>query len=311
MPKDSTNVQISESLEGLGVVVDKEASVIRGVKLIGLESRNGRSYPGSVLKAAVPHYEGVKVNIDHPDKPTAPRSLLSRSGVIRSARYLEGKGVFGDYHFNPKHQAAEQIAWDAENNPSAVGFSHNANLRISTKKGKSIVEAIAGVRSLDLVADPATTSGFFESEEGSTDESDNSTTPETEDKTLELKDMTLEQILEGREDIRNLIKKENDETLESLRAENEKLKTEKALATHLATVESELTESKLTAEQVSEAFRKIVQGVESKEDRAELIADRVAIFEGQKTPTKKPKTTPVQEGEKLTKESLLAAMRTR
>ncbi len=164
-------VTIVESLAGVSAKVDSGAGVIRGVKLIGFESKNGRSYPPDVLRAAVTHYEGVKVNVDHPRSPTDPRSVSDRIGVIKSARFVEGKGVYGDFHFNPKHQLAEQIAWDAQHNPDAVGFSHNATLRFRPghQRGRKIVESIAGVRSLDLVADPATTSGFFEHEEPGTE----------------------------------------------------------------------------------------------------------------------------------------------
>lgn len=159
-------VTIVESLAGVSAKVDSGAGVIRGVKLIGFESKNGRYYGPDVLKAAVRQYEGVKVNVDHPTEPGKPRSVKDRIGVIKNARFEEGKGVYGDFHFNPKHQLAEQIAWDAENNPEAVGFSHNATLKFAgTTRGKRNVESIVGVRHLDLVADPATTNGIFEHEE--------------------------------------------------------------------------------------------------------------------------------------------------
>ena len=61
---------LTNSFEGSGAVVDAENSVIRGVKLIGFESKNGRSYPAKTLRAAVQHYEGVSVNVDHPRKPS-------------------------------------------------------------------------------------------------------------------------------------------------------------------------------------------------------------------------------------------------
>jgi hypothetical protein len=63
-----------------GFTVDREASLIRGVKLIGFESLNGRDYPPEVLRADVAKYEGVRVNIDHPDQPTHSRSMRDRFG---------------------------------------------------------------------------------------------------------------------------------------------------------------------------------------------------------------------------------------
>ena len=142
---------------------DTTKGIVPGVLIVGLESKNGRSYPSATLKAAVGLYEGVKVNLDHPQKPQDSRSVKDRIGVIRNARFMEGKGIVGDFHYNPQHPLASQIAWDAEHNPKAVGFSHNANLALSRGPGRPVVERIDSVRSVDLVADPATTNGFFES----------------------------------------------------------------------------------------------------------------------------------------------------
>jgi len=310
---------IVESLADTSCQVDSESFVIRGVKLIGFESRNGRSYPPSTLKAAVQHYENTPVNLDHPAKPTDSRSVRDRIGVIRSARFIEGRGVFGDFHFNPKHEAAEQIVWDATNNPSIVGFSHNASLHIARKGGKSVVESIAGVRSMDLVADPATTSGFFESvtDDASATEgvSDDITDSDsfTEGETVKLEELTLEQIVEGRDDVKALVVKS--EQLEAITAERDQLKAEKRQLEFAAAVESELAASKLTAEQVSDAFRKTLLATESADDREALIADRESCFEGQTTPPpkKKPATTPVTEGqgEPLTAQDLVRALRSR
>lgn len=157
--------RITESLAA-GTRVDREAGVVRGVKLIGFESKNGRRYPPSVLKSAVHLYEGAKVNLDHPESgdAAAARKYGERLGVIRSARFVEGKGIYGDFHFNPKHAVAEQFCWDAENNPESLGFSHNATLRLGDmKNGIQTIEEIVAIRSMDLVADPATTTSLFES----------------------------------------------------------------------------------------------------------------------------------------------------
>ena len=58
---------------------------------------------------------------------------------------------------------AEQLAWDAEHAPENVGFSHNVEARIGRRGERVVVEAITRVQSVDLVADPATTRGLFES----------------------------------------------------------------------------------------------------------------------------------------------------
>lgn len=148
-----------------GVTVDREAGVIKGVKLIGLESKNGRGYTAKALREGISLYEGAKVNVNHPkDGPRSPRDYRDRLGVIKGVSFRENDGLYGDFHYNPKHALAEQLAWDAQHNPRNVGFSHNAEGQLSRKGGKTLVESLTRVISVDLVADPATTAGLFEHE---------------------------------------------------------------------------------------------------------------------------------------------------
>ena len=148
---------------GVALRLDRNQSVLRGVKLIGLESRNGRRYRQSALEQAKSLYEEAKVNVNHPkDGPLAPRDYQDRLGVIREVELRSGEGLFGDLHFNPKHPLAEQLAWDAEHNPRNVGFSHNVLARLSREGETTLVEEITRVQSVDLVADPAATLGLYE-----------------------------------------------------------------------------------------------------------------------------------------------------
>lgn len=148
---------------GVPMRVDRQAGVIRGVKILGLQSRNGRQYLPEALAKAVPLYEGAKVNVNHPKgSPLSPRDYQDRIGVIRGAALKPNEGLFGDLHFNPKHVLAEQLAWDAEHAPENVGFSHNVQARTSRRDDCLLVEEITRVQSVDLVADPATTRSLYE-----------------------------------------------------------------------------------------------------------------------------------------------------
>ncbi len=83
--------------------VDRDSGVIRGVKLLGLTSRNGRRYREGALVEAIGLYEGSKVNINHPKgHPLAPRDYQDRLGVVRGVQFRAGEGLFGDLHFNPR-----------------------------------------------------------------------------------------------------------------------------------------------------------------------------------------------------------------
>src|SRR5690606_3955981 len=98
--------------------------------------------------------------------------------------FTEGSGIFADFHFNPKHPLAAQMTWDAENNPESLGFSHNALLRLGPiKNGVQTIQSIEAVRSMDLVADPATTTSLFESEDLSAMDDAQVETPAADPKT--------------------------------------------------------------------------------------------------------------------------------
>jgi hypothetical protein len=149
---------------GVAMGVDRQAGVIRGVKILGLRSRNGRTYLPEALSRAAGLYEQAKVNVNHPKgNPGTPRDYQDRIGTIRNVAARPGEGLFADLHFNPKHALAEQLIWDAEHAPENVGFSHNVQARTRRDGQRLIVEAITSVQSVDLVADPATTRGLFES----------------------------------------------------------------------------------------------------------------------------------------------------
>lgn len=152
---------------GVPMGVDRRAGVIRGVKILGLQSRNGRTYLPEALAQAARLYEEAKVNVNHPKgTPGGPRDYQDRIGVIRNVAVRAGEGLFADFHFNPKHALAEQLAWDAEHAPENVGFSHNVQARTRRRGERVVVEAITKVQSVDLVADPATTRGLFEASAG-------------------------------------------------------------------------------------------------------------------------------------------------
>lgn len=148
---------------GLTLRVDRERGLIQGVKVLGLESQNGRSYQPRALSDAAKLYEGKPVNVDHVEGQR--RSYRDRIGRLTNIA-MRGDGLYGDLLVNPKHPLTEQLLWDAEHAPENVGLSHDAQGRTSNRQGRVMVESIHMVRSVDLVAEPATTKGLFESRDG-------------------------------------------------------------------------------------------------------------------------------------------------
>lgn len=159
------NELLQEFVDSRGVSLRIEPEgVLHGVKLLGPVSRNGRRYLPEALTEAAPLYEGAKVNVNHAGSgPLATRDYRDRIGVIRAVE-ARADGLFGDLHFNPRHALAGQLLWDAEHAPENVGLSHNVQARTRRDGEQTVVEAILHVQSVDLVADPATTQGLFESE---------------------------------------------------------------------------------------------------------------------------------------------------
>ena len=90
------------SSAGVKLKIDQKQNVIRGVKVLGLSSKNGRRYEEEALRGAIALYEGAKVNVNHPQgSPTSPRDYRDRLGVIKGVYFRKGKGLFADLHLIP------------------------------------------------------------------------------------------------------------------------------------------------------------------------------------------------------------------
>jgi len=137
-----------------------QGNVIRGVKIIGLESKHGYAYPADVLGRAVALYEGAPVFLMHPDpreKRQGHRLLRDHFGNLENVS-SNGNGLFGDLNVRSSHPLAAQILEEAPT--ASFGLSHNAVVERS--EDGSVITNIVEVKSVDLVDDPATTRNLFE-----------------------------------------------------------------------------------------------------------------------------------------------------
>lgn len=161
---------------GKKLVVDRDKGIIKGVKIIGFNSQNGRRYLPEALKEAVPLYEGIKVNIDHPEKgPTQQRSSHDRFGKFINVRFVESEGIYGDLLYLKNHPLADSVCEAAEREEmnDVFGMSHNAQGEGTVDKNDIfVVSRITEVRHVDLVADPATTKSLTESQSPSEQETE-------------------------------------------------------------------------------------------------------------------------------------------
>ena len=147
--------------------IDQEAGIIYGVKVLGQQSRNGRVYEASAIEKALPLYEGVTVNLNHQkldpsNRVQQDRPIQDRWGVLRNARMIEG-ALYADLHYLKNHPMTPQLIEAAERFPDTFGLSHDAAGDEQMIDGQRRVVELMDVRSVDVVADPATNNGLFES----------------------------------------------------------------------------------------------------------------------------------------------------
>lgn len=141
--------------------IDREAGVIKGVKLMGFESKNDRRYntPSAHL------FDGVKVRLNHyakEDDPNPPDPGFEDIWATTVNSIVTAEGVFADLKYNKAHPMVPTILWWAENQPNVGGFSPITwGMHTVDQNGETVITIMA-VESVDLVDRPATTNGFFE-----------------------------------------------------------------------------------------------------------------------------------------------------
>lgn len=156
---------IEETYQTARPIIDRVAGVIRGVKILGATSKNGRDYSPQALREAAAIYEGLGVNTNHPSRstPNASRAVEEGVGWLENVS-VRRDGVYGDLFIIKSHPLANTLFEVAERKPDRFGLSHNAAGDVVERAGRRIVESIKSVRSVDLVQNPATVNSLFESE---------------------------------------------------------------------------------------------------------------------------------------------------
>lgn len=142
--------------------IDENAGVIRGVKILGRKSANGREYTREAVRAAVGKYEGRSVYTDHRTDANNPRSVRDKFGWFENVKPDANDELFGDFHYLKSHAMAAPTLEAARRRPDLFGFSHDAVGRAKPGSNDTIIESIDEVNSVDLVSDPATVNSLFE-----------------------------------------------------------------------------------------------------------------------------------------------------
>jgi hypothetical protein len=292
--EDATSGRLQEIAPGPAapIRVDKEQGILHDVLFLGLHSRNRADYSGPVMEAALSQYEGAQSYTGHSrdgSNPDFDRSF----GVPRNC-HVAADGIRGDYHFPPKHRLAEQLIWAAENNPRAVGFSHDADCTWRMEKGRRIVTSIDRVYSVDLVTRPGTTRGLFEEDEPITEP-----IQEEDHMGVEYKDLTVETLTQERPDLVAVLQGTDehsrlteelttskaavtakDTEIAALKAERDALKATEARRLKEEEIAAELKAANFpVADEVvySARFQEQLKAAPDKAARAEIMQDRLAV----------------------------------
>jgi len=159
--------------------IDEAKGIIYGVRVAGLLSNNRHAQAGvkrtrylpSAYQQATHLYENVEVNLNHlrtkPGQPKPERQVEQNIGVLRNVR-ATSDGLRADLHYKTNHPYAPQLVEDVRRRMGTFGLSHDA-LGHGDRHGEEfVIDTITQVKSVDVVADPATVHNFWESLEGDT-----------------------------------------------------------------------------------------------------------------------------------------------
>ncbi|MFI9558865.1 phage major capsid protein [Nonomuraea endophytica] len=163
-------VETREQITTISRVVEAKGTAADGgrifrVRIIAYgDSKNGRRYPESVMRAAVPLYEGAKAFNHHRTEEELKTGTIA--GLVGAYRSVEAAtdGLYADLHLLPScTHAAEaldaSLAAQKDGLDPVIGLSHDvmAVFKPTVEGGRRLQEAtaITRVHSADLVSDPA------------------------------------------------------------------------------------------------------------------------------------------------------------
>lgn len=172
--------------------IDTEAKIIRGVKVVGLESVNTAriagfpdalgedvmdepyAYAEEALQEALPLYEGARVFFDHPSSEidedgrrvttSTDRKFRDRLGKLINCVFVAGQGIFADLQYLASEPLVPKLLEAAVDMPETIALSHRAYVMPSRIGNRVVVTKVSHVTSVDLITEnPGTTKNLFES----------------------------------------------------------------------------------------------------------------------------------------------------
>lgn len=141
--------------------IDRQGGRLKNVRVLGLESLNGRRYLAEAAARAIPLCEGKACFVDH-RTGNETRSLTQKWGWIEGVKQAKDGGLVAEsLCYLKNHPATPQIVELASRAPHQLGLSWDAMGTEQQGSNGTVIEAITDVFSIDLVSDPATNPGLF------------------------------------------------------------------------------------------------------------------------------------------------------
>jgi len=139
-----------------------DAGVIRDVAILGLVSRNKRTYTQQALQEAVALYDNAPLYADHSN---GSRRVSEKLGKIANVAFNEEKQQLrGDLYVLQSHELYGRLQEDLSRSLGLYGLSHDAQVSGERTEAGITINKINLVRSVDLVGRPATTVSLKEEE---------------------------------------------------------------------------------------------------------------------------------------------------
>jgi len=242
--------------------IDRENKQIRNISLLGDFSKNNREYTNRALKSAVTVLEGSPAFYVHSSKDRNPKKELIGKFTNLFVKENRVKGTL-----NVLEKEASFIFDLAERMPELAGFSVDATVKYRREGKKEIIESFLKGKSVDLVTDPATVKGLFESIE-TEDNYMNETEVKEIQESLEKQDKQIKNLTESLEKERL----ESKRILEEAREEVRKLEQNNLVI-------RKLQESKMPEKAITELFKEQLSNAADEKAIDALIKDRKGILE--------------------------------
>lgn len=275
-------------------VRNSEGRIVRinDVAILGSSSKNARDYPDAVLAESAALFEEARCYYNHAPDEKQPheggRDVRDLFGMTTNPRYVPGeKKIRADINLIPG--MGDTVAIIAESMPKAASFSPFMHGRIRHARGaRSSVQKIMAVRSVDLVAQGATTGGIFESVQETKSKSKGSNLME------DWSEATMADLRKHRPDIVRDIQ----EAVKSELKVAEIIQENAALKTKLEKIEEAQQEAKLVAlldglpEELRESVVPMLKGKSESEAKAFVgnLKNSLGIKDGEKIAEAKAKS---------------------